>query len=35
LRKAAAKERQVPRQVELNLELKRAEAARAAALTRL
>jgi hypothetical protein len=29
LRKAAAKERQVPRQVELNLELKRAEAARA------
>jgi hypothetical protein len=35
LRKAAAKERQVPRQVELNLELKRAEAARAAALKRL
>ncbi|MCE5421176.1 MAG: DUF4391 domain-containing protein [Acidithiobacillus sp.] len=35
LRKAAEKERQVPRQVELNLELKRAEAARAAALKRL
>lgn len=35
LRAAAAKERQVPRQVELNLALKRAEAARASALTRL
>jgi len=35
LRVAAAKERQVPRQVELNLALKRAEAARASALTRL
>ncbi|QJD30822.1 DUF4391 domain-containing protein [Methylococcus geothermalis] len=35
LRKAAAKERQVPRQVELNLELKRAEAARATAREKL
>ncbi|MFM2172829.1 MAG: hypothetical protein RLZZ54_756 [Cyanobacteriota bacterium] len=35
LRATAAKERQVPRQVELNLALKRAEAARASALTRL
>jgi len=35
LRAAAAKERQMPRQVELNLELKRAEAARAAALALL
>jgi hypothetical protein len=35
LRAAAAKEKQVPRQVELNLALKRAEAARASALTRL
>lgn len=35
LRAIAAKERQVPRQVALNLELKRAEAARAAALARL
>ncbi len=35
LRAAAAKEKQVPRQVALNLELKRAEAARAAALARL
>ncbi|MCC6868771.1 MAG: DUF4391 domain-containing protein [Burkholderiales bacterium] len=35
LRTAAAKEKQVPRQVALNLELKRAEAARAAALARL
>jgi len=35
LRAAAAKEKQVPRQVELNLALKHAEAARAAALTRL
>jgi hypothetical protein len=35
LRVAAAKERQVPKQVALNLELKRAEAARAAALARL
>lgn len=35
LRAVAAKERQVPRQVALNLELKRAEAARAAALARL
>lgn len=35
LRVAAARERQMPRQVELNLELKRAEAARAAALARL
>jgi len=35
LRSVAAKEKQVPRQVALNLELKRAEAARAAALARL
>ena len=35
LRAVAAKEKQVPRQVALNLELKRAEAARAAALARL
>jgi hypothetical protein len=35
LRAAAAREKQVPRQVELNLELKRLEAARAAALARL
>jgi len=35
LRATAAKEKQVPRQVALNLELKRAEAARAAALARL
>jgi hypothetical protein len=35
LRAAAAKEKQVPKQVALNLELKRAEADRAAALTRL
>ncbi|WKW12647.1 DUF4391 domain-containing protein [Pseudogemmatithrix spongiicola] len=35
LRAAAAKERQVPRQVELNLELKRVEAELAAALARL
>lgn len=35
LRSVAAKERQLPRQVALNLELKRAEAARAAALARL
>lgn len=35
LRAVAAKEKQVPRQVTLNLELKRAEAARAAALARL
>jgi hypothetical protein len=35
LRAAAAKEKQVPRQVELNLALKRAEGARASALTRL
>ena len=35
LRAAAAKEKQMPRQVELNLELKRAEAARAAAVARL
>lgn len=35
LRSAAAKERQMARQVELNLELKRAEAARAAALAQL
>jgi hypothetical protein len=35
LRAAAAKEKQVPRQVELNLELKRLEAARAAAIERL
>ena len=35
LRSFAAKEKQVPRQVALNLELKRAEAARAAALARL
>jgi hypothetical protein len=35
LRSAAAKEKQVPKQVALNLELKRAEAARAAALARL
>jgi hypothetical protein len=35
LRAVAAKERQMPRQVELNLELKRLEAARAAALARL
>ena len=35
LRAAAAKEKQVPRQVELNLALKRAEAARASVLTRL
>jgi hypothetical protein len=35
LRSVAAKEKQVPKQVALNLELKRAEAARAEALTRL
>lgn len=35
LRAVAAKEKQVPKQVEMNLELKRAEAARAAALARL
>lgn len=35
LRAVAAKEKQVPRQVALNLELKRAEAARAEALARL
>lgn len=35
LRAVAAKEKQVPKQVALNLELKRAEAARAAALARL
>jgi hypothetical protein len=35
LRSVAAKEKQVPKQVALNLELKRAEAARAAALARL
>lgn len=35
LRAAAARERQVPRQVDLNLELKRAERQRAAALERL
>lgn len=35
LRTAAAKEKQMARQVELNLELKRVEAARAAALARL
>lgn len=35
LRAAAAKEKQMPRQVELNLALKRAEAARAAALAQL
>ena len=35
LRAVAAKEKQVPKQVALNLELKRVEAARAAALTRL
>jgi hypothetical protein len=35
LRAAAAKEKQMARQVELNLELKRAEAARAAALAQL
>jgi hypothetical protein len=35
LRSVAAKEKQVPRQVALNLELKRAEASRAAALARL
>ena len=35
LRAVAAKEKQVPRRVELNLALKRAEAARASALTRL
>ena len=35
LRSVAAKERQVPRQVELNQELKRAEAARTAALAKL
>lgn len=35
LRAVAANEKQVPRQVALNLELKRAEAARAAALARL
>lgn len=35
LRAAAAKEKQMARQVELNLELKRVEAARAAALARL
>lgn len=35
LRAAAAREKQMPRQVELNLELKRAEAAHAAALARL
>lgn len=35
LRAVAAKEKQMPKQVALNLELKRAEAARAAALSRL
>jgi hypothetical protein len=35
LRAAAAKEKQIPKQVDLNLELKRAEAARAVALARL
>jgi hypothetical protein len=35
LRAAAAKEKQMPRQVELNLQIKRAEAARAAALAQL
>ena len=35
LRKAAAKEKQLARQVELNFELKRAEVALAAALSRL
>ena len=35
LRATAAKEKQMPRQVELNLELKRVEAARATALARL
>ena len=35
LRAAATKERQLARQVELNLELKRVEAAKAAALSRL
>lgn len=35
LRAAAAREKQMPRQVELNLELKRVEAARAAALARM
>lgn len=35
LRSVAAKEKQVPRQVALNMELKRAEAARAATLARL
>jgi hypothetical protein len=35
LRAVAAKEKQMPRQVELNLELKRAETARAAALAQL
>jgi len=35
LRGAAAKEKQMPRQVDLNLELKRAEAARAAALAKM
>jgi hypothetical protein len=35
LRAAAAKEKQMPRQVELNLELKRVEAARAAALAKM
>jgi hypothetical protein len=35
LRAAATKEKQMPRQVELNLELKRAEAARATALAQL
>lgn len=35
LRAVATREKQVPRQVELNLELQRVEAARAAALTRL
>lgn len=35
LRAAAAKEKQIPRQVELNLEIKRMEAARAAACARL
>jgi len=35
LRAAAAKERQMPKQVELNLQLNRAEVAQAAARTKL
>lgn len=35
LRSTATKEKQMPKQVELNLELKRAEAARTAAFARL